>query len=103
MSALPFQKIAHLIPVTKEMLEDFKPALDADVSRWRIDQERRHAREDARQAELIAAGGVGAALAQLHAPDERRECNGCDFDGWEAERPEWPCRTWVLLDEHFVA
>jgi len=27
-------------------------------------------------------------------------CRGCDgFDGPEAEPPEWPCRTWTLIQE----
>ena len=35
----------------------------------------------------------------LHAPsgDSWLCCEGCDMDGWEAEAPEWPCRTARLV------
>jgi hypothetical protein len=29
------------------------------------------------------------------------ECNGCEFDGYECEGPEWPCATVRLVAEHF--
>lgn len=33
-------------------------------------------------------------LALHHAKDvEAPKCDGCDMDGYECERPEWPCRT----------
>ena len=35
----------------------------------------------------------------LHAPSDDLwpKCQGCDADGWEAEYPEWPCRTADLV------
>lgn len=39
--------------------------------------------------------GVLTAVRVLHAPsdDMYPVCGGCDVYGWEAECPEWPCRT----------
>ena len=36
---------------------------------------------------------VARAVLDLHSADQRGECTGCEFDGWEAERPVWPCKT----------
>jgi len=36
-------------------------------------------------------------LLALHSRNKRNECDGCDFQGWEAEPPEWPCRTVKLI------
>lgn len=97
---LDVRKLASITYIPTELLKDWTTAPDpADVARWRAETQDRHAHEDARHAELLAAGGVVAALAALHAPDNRRDCEGCDFGGYDAEAPEWPCRTWQLLDE----
>jgi hypothetical protein len=35
-------------------------------------------------------------VRELHKPmgdDRYPKCEGCDADGWEAEYPDWPCRT----------
>lgn len=90
-------KISGFIPVSRELLEDDSPGLEADVARWRAEEQARHAREDARHAELLAAGGVVAEIAKLHSPEGDRECAGCD--GATEVPPSWPCRTWELLDE----
>lgn len=46
--------------------------------------------------------GVLRAVVELHAPTGGRQigdrvwgwkCGGCEFDGWEAESPDWPCAT----------
>jgi hypothetical protein len=52
-------------------------------------------------------------MARLHAPAQEprlsleprytrsmRVCEGCDWGGWEAEAPEWPCRTAELVLTH---
>lgn len=41
-------------------------------------------------------------LRELHAPDPDDTlhwlyCNGCDFGGWEGERPHWPCQTAAVV------
>jgi hypothetical protein len=41
----------------------------------------------------------GRVILNLHAMDEHGRCAGCDVSGYEAEQPEWPCRTVHLLAE----
>lgn len=38
---------------------------------------------------------LARAILDLHHADEVEfpKCAGCDFGGYEAEEPEWPCRT----------
>ena len=36
-------------------------------------------------------------LRELHVPGYSLTCGGCDLDGFEAEAPEWPCRTAELV------
>lgn len=91
-------KLGGYVTVSRELLYPTTPSTE-DASRWRAEREAREARQDARHAELLTAGGVVAAIAGLHSPDEHRSCEGCDYGGYEAEAPEWPCRTWDLLDE----
>ncbi|MFJ1765050.1 hypothetical protein ACIOD2_32315 [Amycolatopsis sp. NPDC088138] len=94
------RKVETYVPISSALLAMYTTTPDpADVARRRAEREAKEAHEDARHAELLAAGGLAQAVAELHSPDDRRECGGCDFDGYEAERPEWPCRTWTLLDE----
>jgi hypothetical protein len=45
---------------------------------------------------LDGLAGLPKVVADLHSPDIHGPlavCDGCDMDGFEAERPEWPCRT----------
>ncbi|MFB6392700.1 hypothetical protein [Polymorphospora lycopeni] len=54
----------------------------------------------AHTALLAATDGVLRSVVELHAPHGRvSECEGCDFDGYDAERPDWPCRTIELIAE----
>jgi len=81
-------------------MTDYDPTPGDTAIRQRAERLAREGREDARHEQLLAVGGLVTAIAQLHSPDEVcRECDGCDFGGYAAERPEWPCRTWELLDE----
>lgn len=36
---------------------------------------------------------IAREVLDLHGPDERSACRGCDYSGWEAEPIDWPCRT----------
>lgn len=36
-------------------------------------------------------------VAHLHSPDEHGKCEGDEFEGWEAEAPEWPCSTAITV------
>lgn len=88
-------KLSAVVPVSNELLNPAPPS-DEDVARWRAEREARETREDARHAQLLAAGGVVAAVAGLHSPDDARDCKECqDGDFMSA----WPCTTWNLLDE----
>lgn len=60
-------------------------------------------REEAREAMLrehrflledVPRGGLAEDMLTLHAPNRNGRCDGCNFDGYEAEPPEWPCTTY---------
>lgn len=51
-----------------------------------------------RRAQLHSA--VTVAVLDLHGPADGSlwpECHGCEFGGYDAEPPEWPCQTWTLI------
>jgi hypothetical protein len=48
------------------------------------------------------------ALLKLHEPrwvgyGTRYECRGCEFQGYEAESPDWPCETVTVVAGHLGA
>lgn len=54
------------------------------------------------------ADGVGAEVAAWHEPvfvdlAPYVVCEGCDMEGYECERPEWPCSTYQLVGKHYGA
>lgn len=67
----------------------------------------RSAAVDARFARVLAraADPTLRAVLDLHRPVIDNPCpwpvcRGCDsFDGPDAEPPEWPCRTWTLIQQ----
>lgn len=97
---LDVRKLSHVTYVSTELLEEYTRAPSPeDVARWRADEEARQAqraREDARHAQLLATGGVVAAVAGLHSPDDARDCKECQDGDFMTS---WPCTTWNLLDE----
>lgn len=55
-------------------------------------------KQDLRHSKLIELNTIIGAIARLHSPDNHyRTCTGCDYAGYEAEQPDWPCRTWELI------
>jgi hypothetical protein len=36
-------------------------------------------------------------VRELHGDERGLRCLGCDMEGYEAEAPEWPCRTATLV------
>lgn len=95
---------------------------------WETEGREERAREDAWQAELdrepaskrrrndrlirlheanVAAtpGQLGEIIA-LHAPQPDKDypnliwCAGCDYNGYEPEPGEWPCRTYKIAVRH---
>lgn len=102
-------KIGYTIPVSAELLREYAPPTAP------TDEERESAREWAirehndavnrHAAALNRANGVARAVLELHAPtfdgnpDPSPMCNGCDFTGYEADPPFWPCRTYELVEK----
>lgn len=41
------------------------------------------------------------AVLDLHEEHEDGTCWGDDIDGYEAERPDWPCRTIEVIAAHY--
>lgn len=101
----PIKVMAGIVPVSRELLYP-TPAPPEEVARRTRDREEQAARLATRHAELMASPDpVVRAVAKLHDPEGNSwpECTGCDFDGPGGDRPQWPCRTWVLLDETVAA
>lgn len=48
---------------------------------------------------LATATGTVKAVLDLHSTDKYEECHGCDYGGYEGDRPSWPCRTVELIAE----
>lgn len=66
----------------------------AALAEWKQRADERKAKLDAARQRLAAlTNPLARAILDLHSEDERGECQGDDFDGYEAERPSWPCRT----------
>lgn len=89
-------KLSTYATIPNELLNPTPPS-EEDAARWRAEAEARRAREDTRHTELLDAGGVVAAVAGLHSPDDSRDCQDCQSGDFMAS---WPCATWDLLDEH---
>lgn len=111
MSIVAVKTSGYPIPISREMAIDaglIQPTPEEHAERERRAAEyRRRAAEDA--AKLEAARTVLAeltdplarAVLDLHAEDEHGECAGCDYSGYEAESPDWPCRTVDVVAARF--
>jgi hypothetical protein len=81
---------------------------------WQVTDEQRKLAERLREQErarmepvlreyaeaVAAASPLAAAVLDLHKPvGPWPHCNGCDMEGYEAEWPEFPCRTYTLVKE----
>jgi hypothetical protein len=97
------RKFSAYIPVSRQQLLDAgavepteEERREAEASRADLERRRLLATEAwPIMVEQLAAitDPVSRAVLDLHSADGRGECEGCDFDGYEAESPEWPCRT----------
>lgn len=96
-------KYGAVVQVTRDMLLEHglvqpTPAEQAERDAWHVEYERRKQAATEAAAVFVAAlaavtDPVARAVLDLHEVAERRECHGCDADGYEWEYPEWPCRT----------
>lgn len=115
---LQANKIAHIMSVPAEDLADaevMRTALEyaRDPANTAARREARAARERAAEAEYArvltwhdkvlsrwALGPLAKGVLKLHRPEQsgyRAVCMGCDSEGYDAELPEWPCRTYVFV------
>lgn len=109
MPPIEFQKNSVAIRISREMAIDLgmteptpeeRATRDTQMAQYREREAERQARYEVGLVALAAADEVTRAVLELHAPVEqygRRVCEGCDMDGYEAESPEWPCRTVEVL------
>jgi hypothetical protein len=51
-------------------------------------------------ADLVALHRPCAEFVRSDGTASSWECDGDDFGGWEADRPEWPCRTVEIIARH---
>lgn len=102
MSALRVRKYSAHVMVSRETLVAFglaeaTPEEQAELDRWRAESDRRRAAATEAWPGFVAAlaaitDPVARDVLDLHARDDG-ECDGCDFSGYEGDRPAWPCRT----------
>lgn len=72
------------------------PEREARVAEWKA----KHEKERKELLDLLAkATGPVKAIVELHSVDKYDECQGCDFGGYEGDKPGWPCRTIDLIAE----
>ena len=91
-------------PMVISVSSVLKPKPIDAAERQRIREEAERERQRLREAHevLLKSDDLTARkVAELHSPDEFdgrfRQCQGCDYDGYDGERPAWPCRTWDLI------
>lgn len=86
--------IKEQLEETRAMYEQFNDFLPTDPMEWADYQDRQREYE---ARELYLATLLNSPVLELHWPNDRKECVGCDFSGYEGEPPSWPCRTWNLV------
>ena len=104
-------KRSGTLPFSRELLLDMGIVTPTPEEQAAIDRAAAEARlrEAARAAKLAeakrrlaeVATPVAHLVLDLHSEDEHGDCAGCDFTGYEAERPEWPCRTVEAVAAHY--
>jgi hypothetical protein len=94
-------KLGHTVKVPAELLADAAtPPADekSDLERIATERDLKLGAAQHRLAQL--ADPLTRTILDLHSVDKYGECGGCDFGGYEAEPPEWPCRTVTAVAEH---
>lgn len=103
-------KVWGVVPLARELLDGYIAGFLREPTPAEQEKARQsHAAVEAELARRLAVHarivehdtGLRHQVALLHAPVREGDgyvCEGCDAAGWEVEVPEWPCRTWLLLD-----
>jgi hypothetical protein len=83
---------------TPEQKERARAEFAAESARIRVTVMAEHA------VRVVGATGLQRQVLELHAPvfygaGRDAHCGGCDFGGWEAEAPDFPCRTYELANQ----
>lgn len=39
------------------------------------------------------------AIEDFHSDNGHRKCSGCDSGDYAVSDPDWPCRTWLLIQD----
>lgn len=104
-------KRGAVIPMSRDMLLAagvVEPTAEerAEMERSAAEARRRAAvREEvlaaARERLAAITDPLARAVLDLHAAEHDGTCQGCDIDGYEAERPDWPCRTVEVIAKHY--
>lgn len=96
-------KIAVLIPVSSGLLDDLRGGM-SDEERARLQAwvaRRAAARQNMLDRLRAIRDDVTVAIVALHKPtravSDYPECDGCEYGGYDGDRPEWPCRTILTL------
>lgn len=115
-------KVGYGLVVSDDMLKDLTVARDqweiamgiradprtpeqieADHAAWLAARQRARSEIEAMHAAVMAdARGLRRAVLDLHGPtfgtsdSADARCEGCDSEGYRAERPGFPCRTYEL-------
>ena len=102
---------AYVMPVSREMMLDAgvvepTPAERAEAERaaaqYAIRAKERAMKLHAARIRLDElTDPLTRKILSLHCENERGECEGCDFSGFEAEPPDWPCSTVEAVAEHY--
>lgn len=103
------KRYGYTVPVPREVLLDLgavepTPAerREADRREAEADMEQRAAATaDARRRLAAITDQPARAVLDLHAENERGECEGDDMEGYECEWPGWPCRTVETIARHY--
>lgn len=99
------------VPVPRELLLDAgmvdpTPVELAERKRRTAEWRQRAAEHEERRAAARSAlaavtDPVARIVLDLHTENPHGECVGDDMDGYEAESPEWPCRTVEAVAAHY--
>jgi len=99
---LRVRKYGARLPVSRETLVEHGLVEPTEEERrkqeeWRVEYERRKAAATEAWPVFVAAladvtDPVAQVVLNIHRNDNG-ECRGCEFGGYEAEAPAWPCST----------